>query len=150
MKKGILALTMVLSLGLALSAVSAHAWNGPGGGWYGPRAGGYGTNVDNAEYKKFMDETAAIRKAMAADRAEMRALMAGQNPDPAKARQIAERMTDNKEKLFGMAREANIDAPFGFGAGPNPNCRGYGRGFGPNEDCPNYGRGQGRGYGRCR
>lgn len=150
MKKSILALTMVVSLGLSLSAVSAYAWygGGPGGG-YGPR-GGYGVNVDEAAYKKFMDETAQIRKALTVDRAEMQALMAGTDPDPAKVREVAERMTDNREKLAGFAREANIDAPYGFGYGPNPDCRGYGRGFGPNENCPNSGRGYGRGFGRCR
>jgi Spy/CpxP family protein refolding chaperone len=150
MKKSILALTMVVSLGLSLSAVSAYAWYGGGTeGWYGPR-GGYGVNVDDEAYRKFMDETAQIRKDLTVDRAEMRALMAAANPDPAKVREIAERMTDNREKLTGLAREANIAAPRGFGVGPNPNCRGYGRGLGPNENCPNYGKGYGRGFGRCR
>lgn len=147
MKKSIVALTMVLSLGLSISAVSAYAWygGGPGGG-YGPR-GGYGVNVDDAAYQKFMDETAQIRKDLAVDRAEMNALMAGANPDPAKVREIAGRLTDNREKLAGLARAAKIDGPAGFGHGRglglNENCPGYGRGFGPNDNRQGFGRGHG-------
>ena len=154
MKKNIVALTLVLSLGLTISAVNAYAWygGGPGDG-YGP-GGGYGVNVDDAGYKKFMDDTAQIRRSLAVDRAEMHALMAGTDPDPAKVRAIAERMMDNREKLAGIARAAKMDGPAGFGFGPKGNCRGYGRGFGPNENCPGYGpgygRGYGRGFGRCR
>jgi len=145
MKKSILALTMVVSLGLGLTAVSAYAWygGGPGGG-DGPRPG-YGVNVDDAAYKKFMDDTAQLRRELAVDRAEMNALMAGENPDPAKVRELAGRLTDNREKLAETARAANIDAPYGYGYGPNPNCRGYGygRGFGPNDKRSGYGRGYG-------
>jgi len=148
MKKNILALTLVLSLGLTFSAVRAYAWygGGPGGG-YGP-GGGNGVNVDDAGYKKFMEETAPLRKSLAVDRAEMHALMAGTNPDQTKVRAIAERMTDNQEKLAGIARAAKIDGPAGFGFGPKGNYQGYGRGFGPNKNYQGYGRGHGRGFGR--
>lgn len=151
MKKSIVALAMVLSLGVGLSAVSAHAWYGGGPGGFGPVAAS-GANVDEAAYKKFLEDTAEIRRSLAVDRAEMHALMAGANPDPAKVRELAGRMTDNQEKLAGIAQAANINVPPGFGFGPNSNCRGYGRGFGPgpNENCPGYGRGYGRGFGRCR
>lgn len=130
MKKSIIALTTVLSLGLSISAVSAYAryGGGPGDG-YGPRAG-YAVNVDDASYKKFMDETAQIRKSLAVDQAEMAALMAAANPDPAKAREIAGRITDNREKLVTMAREANIDAPLGLGYGCGMGASGNGRGYG--------------------
>lgn len=151
MKKSIVALAMALSLGAGLSAVSAHAWYGGGPGGLGPVAAA-DVNVDDAAYKKFLEDTTQIRRSLAVDRAEMQALMAGTNPDPAKVRELAERMTDTREKLAGIAREANINVPMGSGFGPNPNCRGYGRGFGPgpNENCPGYGRGYGKGFGRCR
>jgi len=152
MKKSIIVLTLVVTMGLGVSAVSAFAWNcgGPGSG-YGMRGwtGGNEVTVNDADYKKFMDETAQIRKSLAVDRAELNAIMAGTEPDPKKVAELTGRIVDNQEALAEIARSANINAGPGCGYGPNPECAVAGRGYGPRGDCSGPGSG-GRGYGRCR
>jgi hypothetical protein len=130
MKKSIIVLTVVLTMGLGLS--SAYAWycGGPGAG---PR----GWNQGAEAYKKFLEETAQIRKSLAVDRAELNAVMAGPNPDPKKVAELTGRIVDNQEALAEIAGAANINAGFGCG-------------FGRNAACPGPGFGYGRGYGRCR
>lgn len=148
MKKGIIVLTVVLTMGLGLSAVSAFAWNcgGPGGG-YGMRGwgGNPGSSVSDADYKKFMDETAELRKSMAVDRAVLQALMAGSEPDPVKVAELKGRMWDNREKLAAVAQSLNINAGPGCD-GPNANCGYGGRGKGPRGNCDGAGYG---GRGNC-
>lgn len=143
MNKGITTVIGVAIIGLVLSAVSAFAVGyGPGGG-YGMRGmmgGGYSANVSDADYQKFLDETSALRKSIAVDRAELDALMAGKEPDPKRVRDLTATIVDNQEKVAEIARKANISGPGtgGFGGG----CRG-GNG-------PGYGPGCGPGNGPCR
>jgi hypothetical protein len=152
MKKSIVALTLLVTMGLGFTAVSAYAWycGGPGGGYSRGWSGAGEAPVDAAAYQKFLDETAQLRKSLAVDRAELNAVMAGPEPDPKKVAELTGRIVDNQEALAGIARSANIDAGPGCGFGPNPNCAGIGgRGYGPRGDCPGPGYG-GRGAGRCR
>lgn len=151
MNKGITTVIGVAIIGLVLSAVSAFAVGyGPGGGGCGMRGmmgGGYNANVSDADYQKFLDETSALRKSIAVDRAELDALMAGKEPDPKRVRDLTATIVDNQEKVAEIARKANIsgpgtggfgcDGPRGFGGG----CRGNGPGYGP---------GCGPGNGPCR
>lgn len=149
MKKSIIVLTVVVTMGL--TAVSAFAWycNGPGSG-YGPRgwSGANETPVDAEAYQKFMDETAQLRKSIAVDRAELNAILAGPEPDPGKVSELTARIVDNQEALAKIARSANIDAGPGAGYGPNPNCGAYGGrgGYGPGGNCPGPGGFGGRGW----
>lgn len=121
-------------IALAFSAASAFAVGGygPGGGCgMGCRGGGYSANVSDADYKKFMDETAVLRKTIVVDRAELDALMAGKEPDAKRVRELTASIVDNQEKVAEVARAANIDGPVpgAFGCnGPNgPNgCGGGG------------------------
>ena len=141
MKKSILAVVMVVAVGLGFSAVSAFAGNC--GGPCGSGRGGSAVADNDADYQKFMEQTVDIRKAIAGDRAELNAIMAGANPDPKRVRELTEIMLTNQEKMVEMAKAANIDAPIGRGFGPG-NCDGGGRGFGAG-NCA----GSGPGYG-CR
>ena len=145
MKKSIIALALVVTMGLGFSAVSAFAWycNGPGGG-YGMRgwSDNSGTPANDADYKKFLDETAQLRKSIAVDRAVLDAILAGPQPDPKKVEELTGRIFDNQQSLAEIARSANIDG--GPGSGPNPYCGNAGRGFGPRGECPGFG---GRGVG---
>jgi len=146
MKKSIIALTIVLTMGLGITAVSAFAWycNGPGGGYGRGWSGANEAPVSAEAYKKFMDETAQLRKSLAVDRAELDAIMAGPGPDPKKVAELQGRIVDNQEALAEIARTSNIDAGPGSGYCPGP---GYGRGYGSRGDyCP--GPGGGRGPGR--
>jgi len=144
MKKSVIALAMVLGLGAGTAAVvSAHGWNdgGPGygmmnGGYgmmrggYGMRNGGYGMrgnyarpDGDDANYQKFIEQTADLRKSIAVDRAELNALMAGDNPDPKRVRELTGNIVDNQEKLAEIARSTDVDEGAGFPC----NGPGYGR-----------------------
>lgn len=109
-------------LAVAFSAVSAFAVGGygPGGGCgMGCRGGGYSANVNDADYKKFMDETAVLRKAIAVDQAEMDALMAGKDPDAKRVRELTASIVDNQEKVAEIARASNINGPGPGGIGCN-------------------------------
>jgi hypothetical protein len=145
MNKAIKTLIAVVVIGLTLSTVSAFAVGyGPGGGC-GMGGWGYGAaNVSDADYKKFMDETSALRKSIAVDRAELDALMAGKDPDANKVRALTASIVDNQEKVAEIARASNISGPGAGGFGCN-GPRGFGGG------CRGgYGPGNGPGYGRCR
>ncbi len=146
MNKGIKTIIGVAVIGLSLSAVSAFAVGyGPGNcgmrGWGG---GGYSANVSDADYKKFIDETSALRKSIAVDRAELDALMAGKDPDSNKVRELTATIVDNQEKVAEIARASNIAGPGAGGFGCN-GPRGFGGG-----GRGGYGPGNGPGYGPCR
>ncbi|HBI15358.1 MAG TPA: zinc resistance protein [Desulfobulbaceae bacterium] len=134
----------VAVIGMVLTAVSAFAVGyGPGScgmrGW----GGGYSANVSDADHKKFMDETAALRKTIAVDRAELNALMAGKDPDAKRVRELTASIVDTQEKVAEIARASNISAPGagGFGCnGPRRLGKGYRGGFGPGNG-PGYGPG---------
>jgi hypothetical protein len=155
MKKSIIALTMVLALGLGIAAVNAQArghMNGGGYG-YGMMSGSYGMDANDADVKKFLDETAVVRKAIAMDRAELNALMAGTNPDPKLARELSGTIVDNQEKLSGAARVAGLDTR-GFGRHGRGERMGAGAGHrggygGHMGDRNRFGGSQGGGYGNC-
>lgn len=150
MNRGIKTVTGVAIIALVMAAASAFAVGGygPGGGYgMGCRGGGYSANanVSDADYKKFLDESAPLRKTIAVDRAELDALMAGKEPDAKRVRELTASIVDSQEKVAEMARAANIDGP---GCG-GMSCNGSN---GPN-GCGGGGGcrgGNGPGNGRCR
>ena len=89
-------------------------------GGYNMMGGGYDMmnnypgNIDNAAYQAFQQETAAIRSSMAADEAELNAIMAGANPDAKRARVLSESISDKQNQLAEAARRNNIQ-PAGSG-----------------------------------
>ncbi len=138
MKKIITALTLVLAVGISYAAfdVAARGWNSD--------------PANDPAFSKFLEETADIRKEIAMDRAELNALMAGDNPDPVRVRDLTGSITDNQEKLSEMARAADIGAP-GTGRG---GCGGPRNGKGSCGTCTSGqggfgGPGAGGGYGSC-
>lgn len=84
------------------------------GGGYHMMGGRYGmmtdsrNNFDNEAYQSFQKETAAIRSSMAADQAELNAIMAGSNPDPKRARALAESISAKQNQLAEAASKNNI------------------------------------------
>ncbi|MHB8789581.1 MAG: Spy/CpxP family protein refolding chaperone [Desulfobulbaceae bacterium] len=146
MNKGITTLIGVAVIGLMLSAVSAFAVGYGPGGCGGMRGGGYSdnANVSDADYKKFIDETSALRKSIAVDRAELDALMAGKEPDAKRVRELTATIVDNQEKVAEIARAANISGPGAGGFGCN-GPQGFGGGF-----RGGHGSGYGPGNGPCR
>ena len=135
MNKGMKTVLGVVVITFAIAAGSAYAVGyGPGGGGCGMRGwgGGPAVNVSDADHKKFMDETAPLRKTIAVDRAELDALMAGKDPDAKRVRELTASIVDNQEKVAQIARAANISGPGagGFcgngqmGCGGGGGCRG--------------------------
>lgn len=58
-----------------------------------------GAGLSDADRQKFLNETKEVRGLIAADRAELHAIMAGQNPDSKRARELAENIAANKFTL---------------------------------------------------
>lgn len=78
-----------LIVGLTTVNVSAHG--GGNGGHYMMGSGMmHSNNVSDADRQKFLNETKDIRVQMAADRAELDALMVSQNPDSTRVRELSE------------------------------------------------------------
>ena len=124
MRNMIITAIVATSLIVGLTAMNASAWGNRGmGPGYGMM---YGNGIDGTERRKFLDETKQIRIDIAADQAELAALMAGDNPDSAKVRELSESIANKQITLQEKSRE------YGWGKGPsNRNFRrgpGYGGG----------------------
>ncbi len=139
MKKIKMALTLVLAAGMAFVTVNSFArgWNSD--------------PVDDPAFAKFLEQTVDIRKAIAIDRAELNALMAGENPDPQRVRDLTATIADNQEKLSEIARASDLGVPapgkYGGCGGPRSGRGGCGScGSAPNAF---GGQGPGGGYGSC-
>lgn len=129
MKKTIVAFALVLAAGFGLYTADAHAQ-----GWgYNGMMGPYGMMGNNGGYSQaFMTETTPIRTAIAADRAEMNALMAGPQPDPQRVRALSERISANETALAEKARSYEVNTiPGGAGYGMMPGMMGHRYGFMP-------------------
>lgn len=130
MKSKMITAVIAIAIIVGFSAMNASAW---GWGHRGPMMGYgmmYGSGATDAESQKFLDETKEIRIQIAADQAELNALMAGQNPDSKRVRELSENIATNQLALQEKARA------YGWGSGPtNRNfMRGpgmMGGGYGP-------------------
>ena len=114
MKKISIVLTLILAVSVSLVAVNGFA------GWNSNPA-------SDPAFTKFLEDTAEIRKEIAIDRAELDAIMAGENPDPARVRELSTIIAENQETLSEIARANDIGAP-GVGAGGGCGNRGGARG----------------------
>ncbi|OIQ51396.1 zinc resistance protein [Pseudodesulfovibrio hydrargyri] len=151
MKKFVMALAVVSVV--ALVSANAMAW-----GMHGWQGNGYGmgynaTQVDQKAYQEFQDSTADLRAAIRADRAEMAAVMAGQNPDAKRVRALSESIDKNitavqaKAKELGLPQYGAMGPGMGRGMGPGMGhgmrggmgrgaMMGYGQGYGNGYNCP--------------
>ena len=115
MKKTITAVTTIFIVGFF--AVSAYAWGCGYGSGTGMRGHGKQMNnqpaVNQEDVDAFLKETQALRASIAADRAELNALMAGTNPDPQKARALSENISKTRNELRAKAQQHNISGPMG-------------------------------------
>ncbi len=121
MKKTITAVAATLIIGFF--AASAYAWgcgDGYGAGMYGN--GHYNqSGYNNGAYQTFINETQSLRSSISADRVELNALMAGDNPDPQKARALSEGISQSENELRSKAQQYNVAGGMGN--------RGYGQGW---------------------
>lgn len=141
MKKVFMALALVAAMGLV--STNAMAW-----GMHGWQNSGcpvqQSTQVDAKAYQDFMASTSDLRATISADRAEVAALMAGQNPDAKQVRVLTERINKNISTLNEKATALGLPANgymgrgmMGSGMGRGMMGRGMGRGM--------MGSGMGRG-----
>lgn len=115
MKKTIIAV-MVLGV-LALGTVAyAHMWGG-GQGWGGHMwGGGPGWGYQGEESKKFLDETAGLRKDLNDKTFQYReAWRAG---DEKKAEALEKEISELQGKLYDKAKESGYFTGRGYGWGP--------------------------------
>lgn len=94
--KKILSLAGIIALA-AIVSTSAHAGNT-----------GTGNPINPMDRQAFYDSTAALRASLAADQAELNALMSGNNPDPKRARALSESISKSQDELM---RQAGSQAP---------------------------------------
>lgn len=107
--KRIIAAVAATGLIVGFSAMNAAAWNHGNGGRHmmGPGMQ-YGTGVNDAESQKFINDTKEIRVQLAADSAELNALMANPNPDSKRVRELAENIAtiqltlQEKSQVYGV------------------------------------------------
>ncbi|MEE4243321.1 MAG: periplasmic heavy metal sensor [Desulfopila sp.] len=112
-QKALIVVALVAGLGVAgLQQASARGWNGgPCPQGYGQ---GYGMNyqmMDNETrdtFDAFRAETTGLRKQIAMKKAEQRALMSSQTPDPAAVSKIAGELFDLKTEMQTKAKEAGV------------------------------------------
>lgn len=136
MKKKILA--AILISGLTMTTVASANWNGPRGNndcsMMHMRMQAF-QNLDEAtqaEVKQFYADNQALLKEIAMKRAEKRALMRSDNPDPKAAAKVTGEMFDLRTTLQLKADEAGVAqyiGPMGMGFG-KMNGRGGHGGYG--------------------
>ncbi len=147
MKKQIMISALAGMVAIGAATATYAGWGQRGGGYWqqemqapGPRMQMQYQQLDPAvkeKLDKFFIDTQEIRKEMAMKRAEHRAMLRSDNPDPAAAGKLAGELFDLRTTMRQKAEEAGVTAYLGPMNGP----RG-GRDFGPGN------RGMGRGHGR--
>lgn len=139
MKKQIIAVVLISGLALATAASANWGRGGGRGGYndYCPMVQGQTVQqLDPAvqeKLDKFYLETQDLRKQMVMKQAERRAMMQGQNPDPAAAAKLSGELFDLRTAMQEKAVAAGVDqyvgprmmgGGFGGGRGPNGGGRG--------------------------
>jgi zinc resistance-associated protein len=118
-KKTILIIAAVTSIGLFSSQVFACYWDGY---WSSPAAGPVAGAYGNA-YQEFYDQTSQLRQDFAAKQGEYNALLATSKPDSKRASELNREIAVLHDQLRAQARSYNMPA---LGAGNGP-PGGYGR-----------------------
>lgn len=139
MKKKIVAIALISSLTVATAATAN--W-GRGGGGYGDcwRMQGQYQQLDpetRAKISQFFTDNQALQKQLVMKRAEKRALMQSDNPDPQVAAKVAGELFDLRSQMIERAKTAGVDQYIGSGR-MGSGRKGYGGGH------------RGRGFGRMQ
>ena len=110
MKKLIIVMAVVATVGFVAIQVSACMWDGYyGGGPIGGYSGGY--FQQGGAYQDFLNETTQLRQDLAAKRGEYNALMAQPSPDPKRAAKLSQEITVLNDKLRAQAQAKGYSAP---------------------------------------
>jgi Spy/CpxP family protein refolding chaperone len=110
MKTRMITAVAALAIIVGFSAMNASAW-GWGHGNNNMMGPGLmnGNGATDEESRKFLDETKEIRVQIAADSAELNALMAGQNPDSKRVRELTESIATNQIVMQEKSRAYGWD-----------------------------------------
>ena len=134
MKKLLIVLVTVVSVGLSGSVALACYWDGYWGEpmrgpmMGGPMMGGYYSGMNQGgTYQNFLNDTVALRQELAAKQGEYNALMTQPNPDPKRAGELSREMVGIHDRLQAKAQASGLPAPGAYGA---PMGGGYGHGYG--------------------
>ena len=145
MKKQLLISALAGMIAVSAATATYAGWGQRGGGYWqqnvaspGPRMQmQYAAQLDPAvqgKLDKFFEDTQDLRKEIIIKRAEQRAMLRTENPDPAAAGQLAGELFDLRTTMHQKAEEAGVTAYLGPMNGPRggayfaPGNRGMGRG----------------------
>lgn len=104
-KSKIIAAVAATALIVGFSAMNVSAWGwGNGGHHMMGQEMMYGNGATNEERQKFLDETKEIRVQIASDSAELNALMAGQNPDSKRVKELTGSIATNQIAMQEKSR----------------------------------------------
>ena len=104
MKKVIVGLAVLLSLGLVASQVLAWGPYYGGCGMWSPEGGYYGEVNPSTARQSFLNDTAKIRKDLAGKEAAYDALMAQPNADPKQAAKLSQEIFEIRNQLQAKAQ----------------------------------------------
>jgi zinc resistance-associated protein len=135
MRKFIIVITLVVSVGLLASAALACYWDGyyggpMGGPAYGPWGGYAPGAAPSGAYQNFLDDTTKLRQDLAAKQGQYSALMAQANPDPKKIGQLSQEIAGLHDQLRTKAQGSGLAGPRPYGGQMGPGPYGYGSGYG--------------------
>ncbi len=122
MKKSILTISTILTMSFLAASAFALGYGGMHGNGYNN-----GAAYNNGAYQSFYNDTQALRSSIAADRAELNALMAGSNPDSQRARQLSEQISKSENDLRNKSQEYNASGMgmMGYGQGYHRGMSGF-------------------------
>lgn len=115
--KNIITAIVLGAIVIGVSAVNASAWNHGGSrmvGDYGMMNRG-GAAYNDTVSQKLLDETRDIKINLAADQAELNALVSGTNPDSKRVRELSVNIASNQLTLEDKYRD------YGYGGHMNGN-----------------------------
>jgi len=84
---------------------------------------GTGNSANPTDQQAYYDNTAALRASLAADQAELNALMMGNNPEPKRARALSENISKSQDELRRQA--GSFTAPMMGHGGSHMAMNGY-------------------------
>lgn len=103
MKKFMIVLAVIATVGFIAIQVSACMWDGYyGGGDMGGYSGGY-TSQDGVD-QDFLNETAQLRQDIASKRGEYNALISQPSPNPKRVTKLSQEITVLYERLHAKAQ----------------------------------------------
>ena len=110
MKKLIIVLAVIATVGVIAIQVSACMWDGyyEGGPMWG-HSGNYAPQ--SGAYQDFLNETTQLRQDLASKRGEYSALMAQPSPDPKSAAKLSQDITALQDRLRTQAHAKGFSAP---------------------------------------